>query len=186
MASTHGMGNGTHPGVARALERFARAVAVAVAVCGVLVLGGWAFGMPALTRVHPESVSMPATTAACLVLAGVALWLRGREGRTTPVAAVCAGLVVAVAATTLAEHAFGVDLAIETTITPGPSPPIRMALLTAVVLVLLGTSLVVVDLGPCGRHAASWCALAAGAVLVFRLPPTCTVSRASRPSRRTG
>jgi hypothetical protein len=54
-----------------------RLVAVLTAALGVIVLAGWAFGLPFLKSVLPGAVEMKADTAVGLVLAGCALYILG-------------------------------------------------------------------------------------------------------------
>ena len=105
----------------------------AVAVTGLLVLLGWAYGVAGLESVVPGFATMRANAALCFLLSGVALLLRGlsahkipeREGvpllpagaERLPVPALlsqlCAWLICAVAGLTLAEYLtslnFGID-----------------------------------------------------------------------------
>ena len=54
-----------------------RSAAVLTAALGVIVLAGWAFGLPLLRSVLPGAVEMVANTAVGLALAGCALFVLG-------------------------------------------------------------------------------------------------------------
>jgi PAS domain S-box-containing protein len=88
---------------------------VGAALLGVVVLVGWAADLPHLRSVLRGAVEMKPNTAACLVLAGVALYLYG--GRTTNerdrVARSVGVVVMSVGVATLVEYLFGLDLGID-------------------------------------------------------------------------
>lgn len=54
-----------------------RLVAVLTAALGVMVLAGWAFGLPLLKSVLPGAMAVKVNTAVGLVLAGCALFILG-------------------------------------------------------------------------------------------------------------
>ncbi|HRZ86321.1 MAG TPA: hypothetical protein P5287_00750 [bacterium] len=51
----------------------ARDLALAVILAGIIVAAGWVFGIPALTSIHPQLVTMKFSTAVSFVLSGVIL-----------------------------------------------------------------------------------------------------------------
>ncbi len=147
--------------VERRLKQFTVAAAVTVTTVGALVLAGWAFEVGALKSVLPGLVSMKANTALGLVLAGVGLWLRTNEyddeyapqqqQRQRQVGLVCAGLVTLLGLLTFSQYVFGMDFGIDQWLfSDAPtsvmtSQPGRMGINTALVFMLLGGALLLLD-----------------------------------------
>ena len=136
------------------LKHFTVAAAVTVTTVGALVLAGWAFEVGALKSVLPGLSSMKANTALGLVLAGVALWLWADEyapPRQRRAGLVCAGLVTLIGLLTLSQYVFGIDFGIDqwlfrdVSATVTTSHPGRMGINTALVFVLLGGALMLLD-----------------------------------------
>ena len=131
---------------------FAAVCGVAVAASGLAVLTGWTFGIARLKNLSPGAVSTKPTAAVALGLCGVALALSATKragGRVrTTIAVVGAGLAAAFGAVTLLEYATGPDLGIDQLLfreaahSVETSSPGRMALMTALALLLAGCSLV--------------------------------------------
>ncbi len=127
---------------------------VAVAAGSLAVLTGWAFGIARLKNLSPGAVSTKPTAAVALALCGVALALSATEPAgarvRTMIAMGGAGLAAAFGVVTLLEYATGADLGIdqllfhETAHSAGTSSPGRMALMTALALMLAACSLVLV------------------------------------------
>ena len=95
-----------------ALQRFSTAAAITCSFVGTLLLIGWAFNIPTLKSVSPQLVSMKPNAAFCIVLIGIALWLRQerREPGSQPrrgLAQAAAAAAAFLALLTLNEHAFG-------------------------------------------------------------------------------
>ncbi len=128
-------------GLAQQFRQASQVIALLVAALGIVVLCGWAFSLPALTRIQPAFQSMKANTALCFVLLGAGSWLAHTHERFRRILGV---LVVVIAAATLAEYALNVDLGIDQLIfrdsqTSSLSAyPGRMAIATAICFVLLG------------------------------------------------
>jgi PAS domain S-box-containing protein len=148
--------------------RVARACAVAVAVTGALCLIGYAIGLRHLASLAPGASAVAPNTALLLVLAGTALWLiaperqqsgpaggtaRSRLGHLAGALVALFGLVV------LAQHGAGVDAGIDRLLfadlaaqwragaVPGrPSP------LAALIFVLVGLALTLLDVDAPGGH----------------------------------
>ncbi|HYM59890.1 MAG TPA: hypothetical protein VEZ11_03240, partial [Thermoanaerobaculia bacterium] len=90
----------------------ARICGLTAAAIGVVVLAGWAMGLPFLIRLVPGAVAMVPNTAIAFVLAGIALILvaRDRQPRTVRIlAAIAAALALADAL----EYLLHVDLGID-------------------------------------------------------------------------
>ena len=138
---------------ARRLLAAASALAAGAAGVGLAVLLGWVFGVRALTEVVRGQVAMVPNTAVCLVLAGLALWLRTRAVGPLSIGANAAAAAVGiVAALSLVEIASGRDLGIDELLFRDPLgltgfPPGRMAVLTALSLLSLAAALLTLGRG---------------------------------------
>src|ERR1700760_4628630 len=145
---------------------------LAMAVGG-LVLAGWLLGLRFVASVMPDFTTMKPNTAACLVLAGLSLWLlrlRSNQGVAfKPVhprfAQICALLVAFVGLLTLGEHLLNLNLGLDQiwlrdTLTDVRLPPGRMSIPAASGLLALGFSLFLLGTkGPHGAPAAQILAL---------------------------
>ena len=144
---------------------------------GAVSFAGWVFGIDALTRIHPAWVTMKANTALCLMLAGTAVAALRDErcaGVQRRLAQAC-GLVVAIVGTlTLGENLFGWDLGIDQALfhesveKAGRSFPGRMGPASALIFMLLGTAILMLDVRTRrGIWPAQFCAAAAAAVTLL-------------------
>ena len=115
-----------------------------VVLVGLVVCGGWLFGIAALQRLHPHLASMKLNTATALVLIGLALRFsldgaaRVRSRRRLALAA------VAIGGATLAEYVLDANVGIDELLRADPTTfgvPGRMALATAGCVVVLGAAL---------------------------------------------
>jgi diguanylate cyclase (GGDEF)-like protein len=131
----------SHAQRAEAVQRCTPFAAGVSVVVGLTVLVGWALDIESIKSVAPGLVSMKANTAIGFVLTGLSLWLlRDPAGqrRGVVVGRVLGGVVAAVAAATLAEYVFGIDLRIDhlfedaddgTAVAGRPSPHTAIAFL---------------------------------------------------------
>lgn len=117
---------------------------VAAGFIGVLVLIGFAFGLPVLTTIVPQTVPMRPNTALAFVLLGTSMIIFGRAGTssTSPRLGVGLALLVgAIGGLTLMQYLTGTDLGIDRLLI-GPAqagePSARMAPMTALNFLLLG------------------------------------------------
>jgi two-component system cell cycle sensor histidine kinase/response regulator CckA len=140
---------GTHESfVAERLVLASRVGAWTLVAIGVLVLGGWLFDLPVMTRLAPTLASMKANAAIAFVLLGLSLegWHRRSDARV--VRALAAGAVL-IGALSLAERTFGWELAIDELLfrdpSAAPARPGLMATNTAVAVVLLGVAMLSLD-----------------------------------------
>jgi signal transduction histidine kinase len=112
-------------------------------VTGALVLIGWAFEIAMLKSLAPAFPAMKANAAIAFILAGTALWLTPHR-----VARVAAWAVLLIGAATLSEYLTGWDLGLDQLLFTDPEVetvgPGRMALNTALGLLLLGAGLLLV------------------------------------------
>lgn len=137
----------------------ARALAAATVAIGAAVLAGWALDVPWLKSLHPALVSMRVNTALCVLLMGAAAWLsHERAGpaarRAGTVLAAAAG---AIAAASLSQDLLGRDLGIDEALfradhdAIGATSPGRMAVSTAVCLILSALGLLAIERAASGR-----------------------------------
>ncbi|MDX2215269.1 MAG: ATP-binding protein [Oculatellaceae cyanobacterium bins.114] len=122
-----------------------------------LVLIGWIFDINTLKSILPYWVSMKVNSAIAFLSAGIALGLiqrQIRQPRLTPrltkvgaIAQVCAGFVLLIGWLTFSQYLFSINLGIDqllihdSSTAVGTSNPGRMAPLTAINFVLIGTAL---------------------------------------------
>jgi PAS domain S-box-containing protein len=142
-------------------RKFVLVASLLLAVLGVSVLLGWAFGVAALKSIFPGLATMKANTAAAILLCGVSLALLSRKKASKRIrrwVATLALLVIAVGAITLAEYLFGwefrIDQALfrELAVSVAIPNPGRMSPSTALCFVFAGTALFVASL----RYAWRW------------------------------
>lgn len=121
------------------MPRLSAGLAGAAALGAGLVVTGWAAGSDALTAGGASGASAKLNTALALLALAVALLVRR-----VAVRAVLAGAVVLVVVLTLVEHASGVGLGIDELLVAdrsgGPGEPGRMAVTTAIALLALAGS----------------------------------------------
>ena len=140
------------PDLIRRYRRLAKAAGIAVVAIGVAGLIGWFGGVPLLTSLRADWATMKANTSVGLVASGSALVLHLSGRRATHrVARLCAGFVTVLGAASLAEYVSGWNFGIDQLLVgerPGAiatTNPGRMAIVTAVNLVLCGLALLQLD-----------------------------------------
>ena len=114
-------------------------------VLGALVVLGWALGKQSKTVLLSTETPMVVNTAICIMAVGAGFLMKVlNRPRLTMVAGM---VVIFTGLVTCAEHAFNLELNIDTLIFPatGGSFPGRMAVPTAVMLVLCGAALVLIS-----------------------------------------
>jgi signal transduction histidine kinase len=129
-------------------EAVSRAVAICVAIVGLLALLGWAFHIDSLKSVVPGYATMKANTALCLLLSGTSLFLSSRalQGRTARLVAKGTGTLAAlVSFLTLNEYWFGRNLGIDQRIFHDPLSSGRMAPATALNVLMVAAALLLMD-----------------------------------------
>jgi signal transduction histidine kinase len=153
------------PGLQEEGVPLTRVAGAGVIALGVVVLAGWAFGVALLQTVAPGLASMKANTALGFICLGAALMLQGR--------AWYLGLLAALlAAATLSQDLFGVDLRIDEMLvrdTLGEAgAPGRMSPASSLCFLLAGIAAAL--LGAPGREvAAQWLALLSLAIALVAL-----------------
>ncbi|MBI4516166.1 MAG: PAS domain S-box protein [Deltaproteobacteria bacterium] len=155
----------------RSLSLFARTAGQIVTGIGGLALLGWAADIAVLKSVVPELATMKANSALALVLLGGALWYEAAEPNRHRGSRIAAGAVAVLSALTLGEYLLGFDFGIDQllfrevagaveTVHPG-----RMAVETALCLLLLAGALLLLDTNGRWRHRpAQMLALVAAAI----------------------
>lgn len=136
------------------------------------MLVGWAFDIPVLKSIYPSFARMSANAALLFMCLGAGLWLNTPSQAHTA-RRIFGGMVVIVAALTLAEYAFDVNLGIDQLLFREPSSASvehlgRMASMTAFNFLLLGLAVLLADV-PRARRFRLGCAavVAAAAFLAF-------------------
>ena len=90
---------------------FRRAGLAVGAIGAIVLLGGWVFGIENLKSAG-SSITMKTNAALCLALSGVSLWCLSRE-RLRALGVLSAATVGLIAAATLSEHIFQIDLGLD-------------------------------------------------------------------------
>lgn len=125
---------------AKSVPAFAAAT---LAVIGIEVLVGWAFGITRMTTILPGLISMKPNTATGFLLTTVALYL-AYTGKYKPIQAICASTIVLLGVVTLTEYVFRINVGIDQLLfydsVQFPFPG-RMAPITAVNFLLTGVML---------------------------------------------
>jgi signal transduction histidine kinase len=133
------------------LQHISRIIAIAVAIIGLIVIGGWIFDIALLKSILPGWVTMKANTALGFILSGLSLWLLDRfsERRFGRYAAqLSAALVFLIGLLTLLQYCFPLDFGIdqllfkESVDAVATAAPGRMALNSALNFALMGISLI--------------------------------------------
>lgn len=128
---------------------------------GVLVLLGWATDFSLLKSLMPSMVVMKANTAICFLLLGLSLFLVRRLDDTGPrrwVASATAGLVLFISLLVIAEYLFGWNPGLDQWLfrepagTLGTPYPGRMALNTALAILLLSLGLLLIIMRSSRAH----------------------------------
>ncbi len=145
----------------------ARAIGVAAAALGALVLFGWIAGIASLQTLVPGAVPMEPVTALTFVLVGLAL---AAEQRSRNLSRVCAAVAAAVTLLTISEHLLHVNLPFERLLLKSLAPShaadvgSRMAPLAAVTLLCAAMGILLLDWEVSGGRPAQVLALLGGLV----------------------
>lgn len=167
--------SGTYTG--QRLRAFVLFVAVLTVCIGTVVLSGWLFDISALTSLFLPFVGMKANTAVGFIFAGLSLGLcvkKDRSSRAIFFSMLFAGLTTLIALLALGQYFWGVDFGIDRLVFHVTSrfvePPLdgRMALLTAVSLLFLGSALLAATF-PRLINTSQWLSLPVGLIGVLAL-----------------
>lgn len=154
-------------------KRISQILSLVVTGIGLCGLAGWMFGIDAFKRIHPDWVTMKANTALGLILGGTAVTLLREESGSALKRRIAHGfamVIVAVGALTFCETLsgwdFGIDQALfsESPTEAGRSFPGRMGPTSALIFMLLGAAILLLDVRTRrGIWPAQFCAAAAAA-----------------------
>jgi phosphoserine phosphatase RsbU/P len=142
------------PSLVRACRSFAAGASFAAILLGGLILLGWLFDLPALTKIFPGLVAMNPTTALGFVLGGMATWIETGERRTShlrlQIARACAGVLLIIGAARILGYLFGFDPLVDSLLFRSQLdrevPPNRIAPNTALDFLITGLALLTIDL----------------------------------------
>ncbi len=142
-----------NPRFARRLQTITTCCSYLVAAAGGVGLLGWALQNDSLKSILPGHITLKANAALGLLASGIALWLlrRPATGLARYAAAVLSALTLLIGAASLAEYLLGVDLHIDQVLFHEPAGalgtafPGRMGAATAVLFVLIGSALWLLD-----------------------------------------
>ena len=136
----------------RRFQRFAHGVSVVTATMGVSVIIGWWLDINALKSFLPGLATMKANTAFCFILLGVALYLSVIGSQRTQIARICVLIVMLIGMLTLVQYIFNLNFGIDellfrdATSTISKHPPGRMAPATALYMLAVGVTLLLLQL----------------------------------------
>jgi phosphoserine phosphatase RsbU/P len=141
-------------GLVRVCRSSAAGASVAAVLLGGLVLTGWLFDLPALTKIFPTLVAMNPVTALSFVLGGTATWLEVREQPASHlrlrIVRACAAIIVIIGAARILGYLFGFDPLVDSLLFRSQLdrevPPNRIAPNTALDLLIIGLALLSIDL----------------------------------------
>ncbi len=145
-------------------EIVSRVAAASAALIGITAFAGWTFGIATLQSLLPGQVTIKINAALAFVLLGISVWSSVSESRGSfrrRVSQACASLATLIGLLTLAEYLFQLSLGIDQllfaekpgaigTFSPGRMPPFA-----ALNFVLLGTALLLLDVGRSRRFRAA-------------------------------
>ncbi len=146
------------PSLSASLRTLSRGTSIFAVLVGCLVLVGWTFDVEGLKRILPGLVAMNPVTALTFILAGASLGLLGTEGGDRRLVRLARGLALIVAIVgllKLVEISSGVDVGVDRIVFPeklgavGDQLPNRMAPNTALNFLLVGVSLLFLDVRIC-------------------------------------
>ena len=154
------------PSVVTKLRQASRFGGLGAAGIGLLALVGWAWDIAVLKSLNPSWATMKANTAVCFALLGVSLWLFGGSSsvRGRLIVNLLAGASLTVALLSLSQDVFGWHLGIDQLLfvdRASASRPGRMAVNTAILLILLSAATLRLDPVSQGRLSSQWLALIA-------------------------
>ncbi len=136
------------------LSNISEALSIIIIISGIVFLIGWAFNVPILKSPGSLFSTIKSNIALCFVFIGISLWLMQTKRvnqRNIKIAKILAAIVTIIGLLTLIEHLTGFNLLIDQILFKelpealNTSSPNRMAFNAALGLVLVGSSILVLD-----------------------------------------
>ena len=136
-------------------KSFSKIASITAIIIGLVVIIGWTFNIESFKSIFPNIVAMKANTALCIILIGISLFYLNQKQITNPklrIAQICAIIVVIIGFLTIIEYLFNYNIGIDqllfkeqigAVLTTNPG---RMAESTAFNFLLIGVSLLIIDL----------------------------------------
>jgi len=136
------------------LSNISEALSVIIIISGIVFLIGWAFNVPILKSPGSLFSTIKSNVALCFVFIGISLWLMQTKRinqRNINIAKILAAIVTIIGLLTLIEHLTGFNFGIDQILFKelpealNTSSPNRMAFNASLGLVLIGSSILVLD-----------------------------------------
>lgn len=136
------------------LEKVPRASSIAVIVLGCMVLVGWQFDIAVLKSISPGLATMKANSALGFILCGISLWSLNYKPNKKSIrllGTTCAAIAALIGGLTLGEYVFNLDFGIDQLLFQDHADasagffPGRMSPATALIFLLLGSVLLLID-----------------------------------------
>lgn len=136
------------------LSNISEFLSIIIIILGTIFLIGWAFNVPIFKSPNPFFSTIKSNAALCFVFIGISIWLlqtKRINKSNIMIAKILAVIIIIIGLLTLIEHLtdfnFGIDQILFTEL-PGAlntSSPNRLAFITAINLVLIGSAILVLD-----------------------------------------
>lgn len=137
------------------LKFYSKIASIIAIFIGLFVILGWTFNIGSFKSIFPNIVAMKANTAICFILIGISLFFLNEKLITKPqlrITQISAIIVTIIGFLTIIEYLFNFNIGIDqlffkeqvgAVLTTNPG---RMALTTAINFLLIGMSLLIIDL----------------------------------------
>ena len=137
------------------LKFFSKIASIIAILIGLLVIIGWTFNIESFKSIFPNIVAMKANTAICFILIGISLFYLNEKQISRPklhISQICAIIVGIIGFLTIIEYLFNNNIGIDqllftervgAVLTTNPG---RMASTTAINFLIIGISLLIIDL----------------------------------------
>ena len=160
------MHNSTDMGLGSSFRTLSRKSAIAALAVGAFVLISWVMALPGLQAIDSKLGTMRVDTAVCFVLAGLSLWLmQGRHPRhwKRRASMFCSGAVVSFSLLSLGERWLGwpvrIDELLFAIFASYAGAPARMPPLSALMFLMLGISLLLLNTEVRKHRPSQWLSL---------------------------
>ena len=159
------------------LKLFSKLASIIAIIVGLVVIIGWTFDIESFKSIFPNIVAMKANAALCFILIGISLFYLNEKRITKPklrIVQICAIIVGLIGFLTIIEYLFNFNIGIDqllfkeqvgAILTTNPG---RMAEITAFNFLLIGVSLLIIDLkNRYGNSTYQLFVLVAGSISLF-------------------